>query len=125
MCSFGSTSSLFLFLYHLPTARSSPPKITNVITITASLSHDLILLGDFNINFLDNTHPLFTKLLIITSSLSLSQIVSEPTHFPPLIPLLTLSFCLHLRSYYHVRPYLPWPILTALGFRFQLRTANL
>lgn len=42
---------------------------------------NFILLGDFNINFFDTTHPLFTKLCRVTTSLSLTQVVDAPTHF--------------------------------------------
>ena len=41
---------------------------------------NFVLMGDFNVNFLDNTHPLFSKLLTVTSSLSLTQVVTSPTH---------------------------------------------
>ena len=38
-----------------------------------------VLLGDFNVNSFDNSHPLYSKLLLILTSLSLVQVVSEPT----------------------------------------------
>ena len=39
-----------------------------------------ILLGDFNVNFCNYTHPFYRKLLNIFNSFCLSQVVSEPTH---------------------------------------------
>ena len=44
---------------------------------------NFILLGDFNINFFDTSHTLFSKLYLVSNSLSLTQIVSVPTHFSP------------------------------------------
>ena len=44
-----------------------------------SLSN-LILLGDFNVNYLETSHPLFSKLLLLSNSLSLTQCVTFPTH---------------------------------------------
>ena len=57
-----------------------------------SLLSNLILLGDFNIDF-RKTSPLLTRLLDLTNSLNLNQLVQEPTHFsysgsPSLIDLL-------------------------------------
>ena len=40
---------------------------------------NFILLGDFNINFFDTSHPLFSKLCLVTNSLSLTQVVNAPT----------------------------------------------
>ena len=42
---------------------------------------NFILLGDFNINFFDTAHPLFSKLCLVPNSLSLTQVVTVPTHF--------------------------------------------
>ena len=39
-----------------------------------------ILVGDFNINFLDSTHPSFSKLCNILSTFSLTQVVKDHTH---------------------------------------------
>ena len=39
-----------------------------------------VLLGDFNIDFLNQEHPLFSKLLYIMNSFDLTQVVSSPTH---------------------------------------------
>ena len=42
---------------------------------------NLVLLGDFNVNYLNSVHPLRSNLLSLSSSLCLTQVVSEPTHF--------------------------------------------
>jgi len=39
------------------------------------------LIGDFNIDFCNSSHPYFHKLLAITQLFSLSQVVNSPTHF--------------------------------------------
>ena len=57
---------------------------------------NFFLVGDFNINFLFLNHPLFSKLLSITSSFLLHQKVSQPTHFshsgvPSIIDLVFVS----------------------------------
>ena len=39
-----------------------------------------VLIGDFNINFLDPSHPLFSTLCNILSSFGLTQVVKEHTH---------------------------------------------
>ena len=55
---------------------------------------NFVLMGDFNVNFSDNTHPLFSKLLTVTSCLSLTQVVTSPTHCSnSLIDLVFLSLC--------------------------------
>ena len=48
--------------------------------INPSLLSNFILLGDFNINYLNTSHPLFSKLLSVSNSLSLTQVVSVLTH---------------------------------------------
>ena len=47
--------------------------------VNVSLLSNLVLLGDFNVNILDPDHPLFSCLLSMSSSLCLTQVVSEPT----------------------------------------------
>ena len=49
--------------------------------INPSLLSNFILLGDFNVNYFDTTHPLFPKLLSVSNNLALTQIVSIPTHY--------------------------------------------
>ena len=48
--------------------------------VDVSLLSNLILLGDFNVNFCNSLSPLFSKLQhTIASSLCLTQVVTEPT----------------------------------------------
>ena len=72
--------SIGLF-YRPPNNHSS---LDNLIDFLSNLSYfhisNLILTGDFNINFLVPSHQL-TKLLDFTNSIGLSQIMQEPTHF--------------------------------------------
>ena len=49
--------------------------------IDVSLFSHFILIGDFNVDVVSPNRPLFSKLMNITSSCLLSQIVTEPTHF--------------------------------------------
>ena len=44
---------------------------------------NFVLLGDFNVNFYNPSHPLFSNLCNIIDCYSLSQVVSEPTHTSP------------------------------------------
>jgi len=48
-------------------------------SLNSSLFSNLILLGDFNVNYLDSTSSLYTLLHSIISSFDLTQIVQEPT----------------------------------------------
>ena len=69
--------------YRPPNAPS--PVFDNLLTslcthVDVSLFSNFILLGDFNVNFLNPQHPLFCKLRLITSSLCHTQVFSEPTH---------------------------------------------
>ena len=49
--------------------------------IDVSLFSHFILIGDFNVDVMSPNRPLFSKLMNITSSFLLYQIVTEPTHF--------------------------------------------
>ena len=67
-----------------------------------------ILLGDFNINFCNPTHPLYSRLTNLCNSFMLTQVVTEPTHTSPtgnqsLIDLVFLSHPLQL-VHCHVSP---------------------
>ena len=62
---------------------------------------NFLLLGDFNINFCDSSHPLYSRLINLCNSFMLTQVVSEPTHETPsgvksLIDLIFLSHPLQL-----------------------------
>ena len=54
-----------------------------LLSFGPSLLLNLVLLGDFNIDYSDVHSPLLHKLNIISDSLDLKQIVKEPTHFSP------------------------------------------
>ena len=69
----------------MPTPSSPSPVLDDLLTVlyshvNISLFSNFILLGDFNVNFLDPQHPLFRKLQLLASSLCLSQVVTEPTY---------------------------------------------
>jgi len=49
--------------------------------IDVSLFSHFILIGDFNVDVMSPSQPLFSKLMSIASSFLLSQAVVEPTHF--------------------------------------------
>ncbi|CAG4981160.1 unnamed protein product [Colias eurytheme] len=44
-------------------------------------SDNIVLLGDFNINFLNKQHVSFSKLESFLHTMNLTQLISEPTHF--------------------------------------------
>ena len=79
-----------------------------------SLSN-LILLGDFNVNYLETSHPLFSKLLLLSNSLSLTQCVTQ--HPVPL--LIWYSYPLQTHSYF-VNQFPLCQILTILESLSQL-----
>ena len=54
--------------------------------INMALLSNFILLGDFNVDVLNASHPLLPKLRALSSSLCLKQVVSEPTHIVSEIP---------------------------------------
>ena len=65
-----SSSSLLLHSLSLYIESLSTPQYSN-----------FILLGDFNVNFCSHsTNPLFSKLVELSSSFGLHQLVNEPTH---------------------------------------------
>ena len=79
-----SLAPLTMALFYRPP--SSPYNVLdNLLTILCtyidpSCLANFILLGDFNINFFDTSHPLFSKLTLVSNSLSLTQVVTVPTH---------------------------------------------
>ena len=78
-------------------------------TLDISLFSNFLLLGDFNIDFLLQSHPLFSKLACITSSFLLHQVVCHPTHFsysgvPSIIDLCFLSHLSKLVSCNTITP---------------------
>ena len=79
-----SSQKLHLALFYRPP--SSPYSIFDELQVCLeSLSVDilqqLILLGDFNVDMLKTSHPLFSHLQTIADYFSLTQVVSSPTHF--------------------------------------------
>ena len=76
--------SLTIALFYRPGSQSVI--LDNLLTalcthINPPLLTDLIILGDFNVNYFDTSHPLFSKLLSVSNSLTLTQVVSIPTHY--------------------------------------------
>ena len=64
--------------------------------VNINLLSNLVLVGDFNVNFFNPEHPLFSNNSVsLSPSLCLTQVVSEPTHFS-LIDLVFLSDPSHL-----------------------------
>ena len=65
---------------------SCPDDLNSLHTVLSSLAHsfthNLILVGNFNVNYLSSS-PLLNKLNVISDSFSLEQIVTQPTHFSP------------------------------------------
>ena len=79
------SASLTIALFYRPPS-SHTSILDNLLTVLCThinppLLSNFILLGDFNVNYLDTSHPLFPKLLSVSNSLSLSQVVSVPTHY--------------------------------------------
>lgn len=78
-----STNSVPLTLalfYHPPGSPFST--LDNLLTalcnyVDLNCLSNLVLLGDFNVN---TSHSLFSKLLLLCNSLSLTQVVTFPTH---------------------------------------------
>ena len=79
-----------------------PPGVTDIIFddlfsvlcnhVNASLFNNFVLIGDFNVDFLAPCNPLFHKLLSVTNSFLLSQVVNEPTHISNSSTLIDLIF---------------------------------
>ena len=69
------------FLYSPPSDKVDIfDTLFNVLcSLNSSLFSNLILLGDFNVNYLDSTSSLYTLLHSIISSFDLTQVVQEPT----------------------------------------------
>ena len=71
--------------------------------VGVSLLSNFVLLGDFNVNYLNSLCPSYSKLQFLASSLCLTQIVSEPTRLSSssntLIDLVFLSAPNNLVSY--------------------------
>ena len=68
--------------YHPPSSDSAVSELINT-SLEPSLTSKSILVGDFNVNVGNTQDPLFNQVSSLTSLFSLSQIVSQPTHFSP------------------------------------------
>ena len=51
-----------------------------LVSICANNFHNFVLLGDFNVNFDDVSHPLYSDLCDLSTMLNMSQVVVGPTH---------------------------------------------
>ena len=84
-------------LYRPPSSPSSVfDSLYNTISsLDPSWLSNLVLLGDFNVDFYNPCHHLYSKLQCMLSTFSLFQVVTEHTHFGPhgtsLIDLILLS----------------------------------
>ena len=94
-----SSQKLHLALFYRPP--SSPFSIFDELQVLienlgVDVMQQFILLGDFNVDMLKTSHPLLSRLQIITEYFSLTQVVSSPTHYshngsPSLIDLVFIS----------------------------------
>ena len=79
-----------------------PPGVTDIIFdelfsvlcshVNVSLFNNFVLIGDFNVNLLSPCNALCHKLLSVTNSFSLSQVVTEPTRISNSSTLIDLIF---------------------------------
>ena len=71
-------------------------------SLDPALLSNFVLLGDFNMDFYNPHHPLYPRLTTLMSTFSLTQVVSQHTHFGPhgrsLIDLVLLSQPSQLQS---------------------------
>ena len=81
LCKSGFKLCLGVF-YRPPSSQSSifDNLCETLLTVDQVYFSNFVLLGDFNVNFC-NTHPLYSYISNLMSSLSLTQVVSSPTHF--------------------------------------------
>jgi len=84
-------------LYRPPSSPLSVfDSLCNILSsLDPSLLSHFVLLGDFNIDLCNTHHHLYSKLQCLLAMFSLTQVVTEPTHFGPsgksLIDLVLLS----------------------------------
>ena len=83
---FYGPSKVFISLFYWP-PNSSSQIFDNLFLYLQSLNVgsfcNYILLGDFNVNFCNQSHPFYSKLYSIFESFCLSQIVTDHTHLGP------------------------------------------
>ena len=83
--------------YRPPDKNTALDDLYSVIeNLDVAILSSFVLLGDFNIDFCKQSHPLFSKLSIFIQSFVLTQVVPQPTHISPsgrasLIDLVLLS----------------------------------
>ena len=69
------SQKLHLALFYHPT---SSPYLEG---LSVDILQQYILLGDFNVDMLKTSYPLFSHLQTIADYFSLTRVVSSPTHF--------------------------------------------
>ena len=76
-----------------------------LFTIDQSYFSNFVLLGDFNVNYFCNSHPLYQHLCNLTYSFSLTQVVDSPTHisFSQQSSLIDLVFVSNMLSFSQCR----------------------
>ena len=69
--------------YRPPSSNTAIASLSSVLSnLSSSNLSNLILVGDFNVNYTSSsTSPLFLELKSLAESYSLSQVISDPTHF--------------------------------------------
>ena len=81
-----STHKHCISVFYRPPS-SSPAIFDNVFTVIQQLNlssfSSFVLIGDFNIDFYNSSHPLFSQLNALLYSFSLTQVVHSPTHSKP------------------------------------------
>ena len=72
-------------LWYRPPANSSALDIlySTLESLDVSFLSSFVLLGDFNIDFYNTGHPLFSKLDNMSNDFLLSQVVEQPTRTNP------------------------------------------
>ena len=113
--SFGFLSCKFCvcLLYRPPSSQGVLDCLFSTLSnLYVSLFSNFFIVGDFNIDFSNPSHPLYSQLFTITSSFSLYQAVKDFTHFNfngnhSIIDLVFISSPSHLNSCYTIPPSLP------------------
>ena len=74
---------LFIGTFYRPPSNTAVASLSSVLSnLSSSILSNLILVGDFNVNYTSSsTSPLFLELKSLAESYSLSQVISDPTHF--------------------------------------------
>ena len=69
--------------YRPPSSTMAISSLSSLLSnLSSSILSNLILVGDFNVNYVSSSSsPLFLELKSLADSYSLSQVISDPTHF--------------------------------------------